>query len=234
MKSLETRSGAIEAVVFDMDGLLLDSETVNCRIGTQVAGEMGFTLTQALYQRTIGRTWPVAEAIYKEYFGVDFDTVYFRTQCAGREAACAQAGGIPLKPGAVALLDWLGGLGVPLALATSTARELAQAKLTGVGLAGYFPTAVFGDMVAHSKPAPDIYLAAAAALGVPPDRCAAFEDSHAGIRAAHGAGMTAVMVPDMVPPDAQVAPLAAAILPSLEAAPAWLEDRLARAQPGSL
>ena len=123
--------------------------------------------------------------------------------------------GIALKPGLLDLLEWLEAEGIPKAVATSTRRDRALAKLELTSLAPRFVALVGGDEVARGKPAPDIFLAAAQRLGEPAPRCLVLEDSEPGVRAALAAGMTPIMVPDLHAPSADLAALTPLVLASL-------------------
>ena len=189
-------SGAIAAVVFDMDGLLLDSERLYLAAFRQAEAATGAGADDALYARLVGtdeRTgMPVLQAALGEA------TAAFAAAWEARTKV-ALAGAIPVKPGVRDLLAALAAAGTPFAVAPSTRTAAARSRLGEAGLGG-FAHVVGGDAVARGKPAPDIYLAAAERLGVAPGACAAFEDSEAGTRAALSAGMRVVQVPDLVKP----------------------------------
>jgi HAD superfamily hydrolase (TIGR01509 family) len=192
---------ACDAVVFDVDGLLLDSEAVYQESWQGSCAAQGFTLDDALYRTLIGQRIALCEEKVAGIAGPGFDIARFRTEwrAAWREIA---ARGVEPKPGALELLAWLEERGVPLAVATSSARS--EAALSLGPLARRFRAVITGDQVANGKPAPDIYLAAARALGVAPERCLAFEDSENGARSALAAGMTVIVVPDLVRPADEV------------------------------
>ena len=132
--------------------------------------------------------------------------------------------GVSRKPGLDETLELLESMGVPKAVATSTEGGDALFTLRRAGLEDRFDGIVTGDQVAEGKPAPDIFLAAAESLGVPPERCIAFEDSDAGTVAARAAGMLTVMVPDMKPPSAEARESASRLLESLEQAPGLIRE----------
>ena len=186
-----------EAVVFDLDGLMIDTERLDWQ-GSKAAGAaLGIDVDDDFLRQTIGRRLVDVEPEFERRFG---HAVRWRTFAAEiqswREDYIARHG-VPWKTGVAELLDHLDLRGIPRALATSTVREEAMARM---GL--LFPrmhTAAFGDDVANGKPAPDIYLLAVERLGVPADRCLALEDSLPGVEAAERAGLTVIMVPDLVP-----------------------------------
>lgn len=206
----------LEAVIFDMDGLMLDTERVAQDAWRQVGTEWGYDLPDEVYLQVIGRTAEDTARHFKATFGADFPfwEMYERKQ---QYLYAAVEAGIPTKPGLFELLTEIERLGLRKAVATSTARPIALKKLEKATLLPYFEAMVCGDEIVNGKPAPDIFLAAAGQLQFDPARCMVLEDSEAGVRGAHAAGMTPVMVPDLKPPTAELAALAAAVLPNLHA-----------------
>ena len=191
---------AIAAVIFDMDGLLLDSEQLAYDIGRQVSLDLGIPWTHEAAMQLIGRNSREHEAVLKAAFGEDYPLAAHQAEFGRRYEALIATGTIPLKPGVHALFDVLEARGIARGVATSTRRSRALPKLEHVGLLARIDVVVAGDEVSRGKPAPDIYQAAAARLGVAPARCLALEDSNAGVRAAHAAAMAVVMVPDLLEP----------------------------------
>jgi HAD superfamily hydrolase (TIGR01509 family) len=189
----------VEAVIFDMDGTLLDSEAVYT-VGLQdAARSLGLDLPLALCHATVGITGPERERMLQEHFGPGFDGAAFLghfTASVRRQLSAR----VPLKAGVVELLDFLATQGLPLAVATSARRLTAERNLGRAGLLDRFRTLATRDDVERTKPAPDLYLEAARRLGVAPRQCVAVEDSSIGILAAHAAGMRALMVVDILPP----------------------------------
>ena len=190
----------LRAVVFDMDGLLLDSERIAYDIGRQVSLDLGIPWTHAVAMQMIGLNSREHEALLKGAFGDDYPLEAHRAEFGRRYEARIARGGFPLKPGVRELFDALDTAGLPRAVATSTRRSRALPKLDAVGLLARVNAVVAGDEVARGKPAPDIFLAAAAQLATAPAHCLALEDSNAGVRAALAAGMQVVMVPDLLDP----------------------------------
>ena len=186
-----------EAVVFDLDGLMIDTERLDWQASKAAGAARGIDVDDDFLRQTIGRRLVDVEPEFERRFGhaVRWRTFAGEVQ-SWREDYIARHG-VPWKTGVAELLDHLDLRGIPRALATSTVREEAIARM---GL--LFPrmhTAAFGDDVANGKPAPDIYLLAVERLGVPADRCLALEDSLPGVKAAERAGLTVIMVPDLVP-----------------------------------
>ena len=189
----------VEAVIFDMDGTLIDSETVYMAGMQDAARILGLDLPISICHAMVGVPRRECNLLLQHHFGADFDLETFR----GHYAASVQERmreRVPVKPGVVELLDFLADRGLPLAIATSANRETAERNLGRAGLLDRFRVVSTRDDVEHPKPAPDLYLEAAKRLGVAPERCVAFEDSSIGIAAAHAAGMRAVMVLDILPP----------------------------------
>jgi HAD superfamily hydrolase (TIGR01509 family) len=189
----------VKAVVFDMDGLLVDSEVAYCEALTAEALAMGFELPMAVLKRMIGSTWAGSAAVLRDHFGADFDTDGLRDGSVKRFYELAEAE-IALKAGVLELLDHLDAAGLPRAIATSSRHTDVRHHLTTHALAERFNTVVAQGDYARGKPHPDPYLTAAERLGVDPAACLALEDSHNGVRAAHAAGMMTIMVPDMLDP----------------------------------
>ena len=178
---------------------MFDTETLAFRAWSRALAEHGLEMREADYSRLIGRNRIDARLILLDAYGPEtpvdaLDAVRFRYSSAEVEEL-----GVPLKPGLVVLLDALDSLGIPRAMATSTGRERATHLLERAGLSGRFHAIVCGDDITRGKPAPDIFLAAARRLSAPVSSCLVLEDSEPGIRAAHAAGMKAVLVPDLAP-----------------------------------
>lgn len=197
------------AVLFDMDGLLLDSERVALAIMAECAAELGLAWDCEVGLRIIGRTVTDSNHILREHYGDDVRVDALPTAFRARYDRHIDEQAIPLKPGVRQLLDLLDAHGIARAVATSTQRERAARKLERNGLLQRFDVLVGGDDVARGKPAPDIFLAAAHALGVEPARCLVLEDSNTGARAGLAANMSVVMVPDLLEPDAAIIALGA-------------------------
>ena len=204
-----------EAVIFDMDGTLLDTESVFKTIVFEVCTELGFEMTDAVHMSMVGGSHEHTNKLLLESYGVSFPYTLFDERCRVimRERS---HGGVPVKPGALELVQELRERKIPTAVATSSRNPHAQHHLTAAGLFDLFETIVTRDDVVHPKPHPEPYLTAASRLGVDPLKCLALEDSHSGVRAAHAAGMQTIMVPDLVHPSEEIRALGIAIMESLD------------------
>lgn len=202
------------AVVFDMDGTLLDTEAVFRDIVYDVCGELGFEMTDAVHLAMVGTSHEATNKLLVETYGVTFPYAIFDQQCRDMMHK-RMAESVPVKSGVHEMLAELRGRGIPAAVATSSRSPHALGHLGRAGLLDLFEAIVTRDDVTHPKPHPEPYLTAARRLGVPPRDCLAVEDSHTGVRAAHAAGMQTVMVPDLVGPTDEIVALCAAVLDSL-------------------
>lgn len=208
------------AVIFDMDGLLLDSETLALSAFEATCARFELGDLSHLFRQLIGTNQTLGRELLREGLAGIMDDEVF--SAAWQEAYLKlTAKPVPLMPGVRAFLQHTTDLAIPMAVATSTATEKAEAKLTNTGIRDYFRFIVGGDQVTQSKPAPDIYLKAASALAVEPHNCLALEDSANGVKAAVAAGMTVVQIPDLVPPDAQLLALGHIVLGSMAEVPEY-------------
>jgi HAD superfamily hydrolase (TIGR01509 family) len=214
------------AIIFDVDGLLLDTERIAREGWRQALKKRGYTLTDEFYLNLVGRTPEADIPILQAEFSADipFDEVYADRRQFINDFVDQH--GIEDRPGARPLLDYLKSRQVRMAVGSSAPSDYSTKKLALTGLDGYFEEMVFGDQVPNSKPAPDIFLEAARRLGERPHNCIVLEDSGAGVRAAHAAGMRVVMVPDLIQPDDELREIALAVLPDLYAAKRLLEEEL--------
>ncbi len=197
----------IKAVIFDMDGLLIDTEKLLVRFWIRAANEFGYPMTreQALSLRSLHRSFaiPYLQALFGEEF--DYAAVRARRMELMREYLAENP--LELKSGAVELLTYLNEKSISAAVCTATDIERAREYLSRVGILEYFDKIVCATMVEHGKPMPDIYLYATRELGLPVGECLALEDSPNGIRSAAGAGCVTVMVPDLTEPDEELSNL---------------------------
>ncbi|MBK1615050.1 hypothetical protein CKO44_16395 [Rubrivivax gelatinosus] len=218
-------SATYAAALFDMDGLLLDTERTIMASWLRCARERGVTLAESHYLQIVGLSTAESDALLIGCFSDERCFAEVRERVAQElEQRHAQPGS-GCKPGAAALLEALARHGVPCAVASSSAQAEIDARLRAAGLRQHFSAIAGGDEVARGKPDPAVYTLAAQRLGVPAARCIAFEDSRNGAHAALAAGADVVVVPDLVPPGAELAARCVVVLDSLEQAldhlPRW-------------
>ncbi|WP_321906877.1 HAD family hydrolase [Burkholderia cenocepacia] len=213
------------AALFDMDGLLVDSERTIMNTWIDVSNAHGVVLTEIDYLQIVGRSFAEGQVILARLIGdpATFDAVRIRVR--EQLAAPEPHPKFPLKPGAFALLDALAQAGIPCAVASSSAGDVIRARLGAVGVLPFFRAIAGGDEVARGKPDPAVYRLAAERLGVPAHACVAFEDSDFGAQSATGAGAAVVTVPDLKAPTPEIVALSLHVLASLDDAialvPSW-------------
>jgi HAD superfamily hydrolase (TIGR01509 family) len=217
---------SIRAVVFDMDGLMLDTERLGRRAWRRAMRERGYRLTDEEYLAAVGLTLPDVEATWKRVLGenLPFAEILRRKQALVEEWIARD--GPPIKPGLRGLLDRLAALGLPAAVASSTGRALVERRLGQAGIAARFAALAAGDEVQRGKPAPDLFLLAARRLSVPPADCLALEDSDPGVFSAAGAGMRVIIIPDLKPPSREAVVAAWVVLPDLKQAEDFLRREI--------
>lgn len=193
-----------QAVLFDLDGTLIDTEKYYRICWPRALAHFGYDMTDemALSMRSLGR--PFAPARLKEWYGEDFDYPKVREYRKHLMEEMIAAEGIAIKPGAVALLTQLKEQEIIRAVTTATDHERTERYLKKVGLEGYFDRIISATDVKEGKPSPDIYAYACRELGFSPQECLAVEDSPNGVRSAYSAGCRVVMVPDQTGPDEEL------------------------------
>lgn len=187
-----------DGAIFDLDGTLIATESLAISSGYEAVETFGQPCKPGLFESLVGKDDVTCAKVVAATYGDAFPFIEF----AGRWTMLFHQKldqGIPLRPGALELLDLLAARKVPCAVATSSRREGALKKLRMTDLDRYFDTVVTVDCITNPKPAPDPFLEAARRLSLAPERCIAFEDSDTGAAAARAAGMVVVQVPDMVP-----------------------------------
>lgn len=212
----------IEAVVFDMDGVIFDSEKKVVECWKEVADKYGIRDIEKLCRMCLGTNSAETRRIALEFYGADFPYDERKKEMSDLYHSRCDGGRLPMKAGVKELLQYLKDNGIKIALASSTRREVVENQLRDADILPYFGKVICGDMVSHSKPHPEIFLKACEELSVLPAAAIAIEDSYNGIRAAHAAGMKPIMVPDMAEPNEEMRRLAAEILPSLNEVKALL------------
>jgi HAD superfamily hydrolase (TIGR01509 family) len=202
------------AVIFDMDGLLFDTEALWQEALLAAGAEAGHQIPDEVYNQSIGVRRSQCKGLFLSHFGEDFRFEAFHADWTRHFWLIAE-GKFALKPGALELLEALDQLGLPRAIATSSSRTTVERHLTAHGLMDSFDALVCRGDYEHGKPAPDPFLKAAERLGVEPQACLALEDSHIGVRSAAAASMMTVMVPDLLEPTEELRALCVLVVRDL-------------------
>ncbi len=218
----------LKGAIFDMDGLLLDTEAQSVQCWPVAGQEMGYEITTEMVHAVTGTNHATCRAAMEAFLGpeLDFERLYQRVGDLIFERM--QQLKMPLRPYARQTLEMLKAAGFRLAVATSTNRDRAELELREAGLLAFFDVLAFGNEVEHGKPAPDIFLLAARRMDLLPAQCAVLEDSPNGIAAAAGAGMEGLWIPDQITPSERpdTAQLATSVFPTLREAGQYLMERV--------
>jgi HAD superfamily hydrolase (TIGR01509 family) len=212
----------VKAVIFDMDGLLVDTESLFRDVLMESSRLRGVDLPLPVFLRMVGLQAGASRAVAMAHFGEDFDYEPWMAQAWALAHARLEVG-VALKDGVLELLDYLEATGLPRAVATSSGHASVERQLGPGGLLPRFQAIIAAGDYARGKPAPDPYIAAAARLEIDPAACLALEDSHNGVRAAHAAGMMTIMVPDLLEATPEMRALCVAISGTLHEVRAMLE-----------
>ncbi len=204
----------IDGVLLDMDGTLLDTETIYHASTKAAMQTLGYPDATEICQAMIGVPGRQCEAMLLDRYGATFPVSEFTREFAAASDKLFEQG-IALKAGAGDLLDALSEARCPRAIVTSSSRQIAERHLALAGIRTHFDVIVTNDDVEKGKPAPDLYLLAAQKLSLVPERCLAVEDSNPGIMAAHAAGVPAIMIPDVLQPRPDVRTMCSAIMADL-------------------
>jgi len=216
----------IKGAIFDMDGLMIDTEKLLVRFWRQAAKEFGYDMTfqNVLDIRSLSRKYAVPQL--KSIFGENFEFSSIRARRIELMNAYIDEHGFEVKKGLFDILEYLRDNNYKIAVATATANDRAKKYLKMIEAIDYFDEIVCGDMIKNGKPDPDIYLTAANALGLKPEECAAFEDSPNGIKSAYAAGCRVIMIPDLSQPDESIEPMIDSVYKSLDKAVDFFEKNI--------
>jgi len=213
-----------KAVIFDMDGVIFDSERANYGEWMALADKYKMKDLEHVYPLIIGKNAREGKKVILDVYGQDFPYDSFSAEKLVNYKAKYSGGKLPCKPGIRELLAYLKKEGYYTAVASSSNSEVVRAQIEDAGMGPFFARIIGGDMVEASKPEPDIFLEALKGTGISPREAAVIEDSHNGIRAAYAGGMFPVMVPDMMPVTQEMKEKAALILPDLTAFMHYLQE----------
>jgi HAD superfamily hydrolase (TIGR01509 family) len=215
----------IKGAIFDMDGLMLDTEKLLVKFWIQAAKEFGYNMTMenVLEIRSLSRKYSIPKL--RGIFGEKFEFEQIRSRRIELMNSYINENGFEIKKGLFELLEHLKNNSYKIAVATATDFERASMYLKQANAFEYFDKIVCGNMVENGKPEPDIYLAAAKELNLEPQECAALEDSPNGIKSAYSAGCKVIMIPDLSQPDETVLPMLSAVYESLDKAVEFFAER---------
>jgi len=203
-----------QAIIFDMDGLLLDTEQIALQAFREACRQFNFEPALDIYLRAVGTNPVRTKMILTRGYGASFPFDQISPVWGENYRKAITERPIPVKAGAPEFLEFIKHAEKRTAIATSTAHQTAREKLERTGLLSFFELIVGGDQVAKGKPDPETYLKAAELLGVRPHQCLALEDSDNGVMAAHGAGMSVIQIPDLKEPSAEIRALGHPVLSS--------------------
>ena len=204
-----------KAVVFDIDGVIFDSERAVMQCWKEVASRHNIPDIEKAILACTGTTMVRTREIMLNLYGADFPYDEYARESSAIFHSRYDSGRLPMKTGVKELLTFLKEHDKKIALASSTRQQVVTDELRDAGVIEYFDRIICGDMVSRSKPAPDIFLKACEELNISPSDSYAIEDSYNGIRAAHAGGLLPIMVPDLLPADEEMQSLAEIVLPSL-------------------
>lgn len=219
ISSLGTEKNPVKGIIFDMDGVLLDTESLCKRIWRIVAENWGLKDPDPVYYKCVGQAVQDTLVLLQSYFEQqqkDFNARKWYDDTVELFHEVEQKEGLPKMKGADDCLSRLSKTNLLIAIASSTRTPTVKRQLTAAGIYDYFKTFTCGDTVEHSKPHPEIYLKACQSLGLKPEECVAVEDSPNGIRSAYSAGLKTIMIPDQIQPDKEILKMCSCVLKSLD------------------
>lgn len=216
----------IKGAVFDMDGLMFDTERLVYETWQMMMDEAGYDYNLDVFKNTIG--WRINESkkFYEEKYGADFDYMAYKNHSREIFLDRIEREGVPCKKGLFELLDFLKSNNIKMAVATSTSAKTAHGIIKKAGIYDYFDEFVCGDDVVNGKPHPEVFLTAAKKIGLDPTECVAFEDSINGIKSAFSAKMTTVMVPDYLQPTEEIIPMIDCLCKDLSQSFQFLQEKI--------
>ncbi len=209
----------VKAFIFDMDGVLLDTESLCKKCWRRAADDYGLCDVDTVFEKCVGQARQDTFNTLQAFFSLqktDFNAEEFYLHAVDYFIEHENTYGLPLMKGAGECLKRLSDAGFTLALASSTRTETVRRQLERAGLLVYFKTLTCGDCVVHSKPDPEIYIKAVESIGLKAEDCCAVEDSPNGVRSAYGAGLKVLMVPDLIKPSEEIKNLCTKIINSLD------------------
>ncbi len=216
----------IKAVVFDMDGVIFDTERMYLEAWNYVGRRDSIKNVEESARKCIGLSAVDSVELMRKEYGSDFPIEKYHMEIDSVVKKLIKENGMPLKAGAVEILEYLNSIGFTVGLASSTKYDKIIAHLDKCDLIKYFSVIMGGDMISRSKPDPEIYIKTCEKLGVSPDNTAAIEDSQNGIRAAFGAGMMPLMVPDLIEPNDEILAMICGKFENLFEVMDFLKERL--------
>lgn len=215
----------IKLVIFDMDGLMFDTETVTCQAYLEVLTEEGFHPDREQYVQTLGLNQPAILEKYREYFGADIDALAMYNQVGDRREIIMEKNGLPVKPGLKELIEEIDRRQLKKAVASGSNQEAIEHNLMVTGYEGQFDQIMSTRNVKRGKPFPDIFLTICQNFGVKPEEALVLEDSENGVKAAMAAGIPVIQIPDMVRLPEQLEKKCLAVLDSLDQVVPFLDAR---------
>ena len=216
----------VQAVIFDMDGLMFDTEALARDAWIAVGKRTGYPIGEDAIAQLRGATPEASAAVFKRLYGPGFQYPAAKAMRNAMVEEKIDRDGVPMKEGLIELLDYLAEHRIPAAVASSSPRRTIEKYLSLTGITRYFAAVISAEDIARSKPAPDVFLAAARLLHTPAAHCLVLEDSANGLAAAHNAGIACICIPDIAPPDGEALSYALTVLPSLHHVKNWLQEQL--------